>query len=322
MARALRIEYEGAYYHVTSRGVARHEIFFDEDGREAFLQRLLGAHERWGVVFHGYCLMTNHVHLEVATPHAGLSRAMQWIMHGHASYVNRRHRRVGHLFQGRFKSVLVEAETHLEELTRYIHLNPVRAGLVDHPGDYRWSSYRTYLGLEKRPPWLDVSRTLSRFGKTRRTQVRNYRAFVEADSPADPLRDVAYGAILGTGRFVAWVRERFLDRQGDREVSGLARARPGRSVAAIGAAVARAYGVDQSALCCRGRKLNIPRDVAIYLARQYAGVRLASIGEAWGGIGPAAVSLAHRRIAEQLTHDRPLRRAVRRLTDELLGRED
>ena len=115
----------------------------------------------------------------MASPEGPLSKPIQWLNQNHASYINRTYGRDGHLFQGRFKNAVIEAETHLHELTRYIHLNPVRAGMVEHPGDYRWSSYRDFLGLRKAPSWLLADVTLKRFGKTRREQRERYRAFVE-----------------------------------------------------------------------------------------------------------------------------------------------
>ena len=133
LARPLRIDYPGAFHHITTRGVARRDIFFDDEDRDVFLHQLAQAHERWGIVIHAYCLMTNHDHLDLQTPEGHLSRSLQWSNQNYASHVNRRYQRSGHLFQGRFKNVLVEAEAHLHELTRYLHLNPVRAGIVSAP---------------------------------------------------------------------------------------------------------------------------------------------------------------------------------------------
>ncbi len=166
MARPLRIEYPGAFYHITNRGVGRQDIFFKDYDRKVFLEKLEDLHEKWGIIFHGYCLMTNHYHLELETPGGELSRPLQWLNHVYAGYVNKEYKRVGHLFQGRFKSVLVEAEDHLHVLTRYIHMNPVRAGIVRRPEEYRWSSYRDYLGIRQCPKWLEVKKTLEMFGRT------------------------------------------------------------------------------------------------------------------------------------------------------------
>ena len=183
MARQWRVEYPGAVHHVTTRGVARGEIFFSDAGRLAFLSRLGEVCERWGLVVHGYCLMTNHYHLEVESPEGPLSKPLQWLNQNHASYINRTYGRDGHLFQGRFKSAVIEADTHLHGLTRYIHLNPVRAGMVKHPGDYRWSSYREILGLRKGPSWLSLDATLKRFVK-----FRGHRTYLLGSSARRGLR--------------------------------------------------------------------------------------------------------------------------------------
>ena len=318
MARPLRVDVAGGYHHVTTRGVGRQDIFGGDEDREFFLAKLGEAHERWGLVFHGYSLMSNHVHLEVETPRGELSRAMQWIMQTYATYFNRRHKRVGHLFQGRFKSALVEAETYFHHLTRYVHLNPVRAGLVNHPADYPWSSYRMYLGLAKSPRWLDTIPTLRLFGgQGRRQQVEKYREFVEAEMPQDPLRALMYGAVLGTQSFVEAVQRRLSGRKRDREVSGFSAARRRLRLCEIVALVEREYEVASESLWRKGRKGNEVRDVGIYLARQQGGISLSELGEACGGLGPSAVSLAHRRIAERIQSDEALRQKIKRLVEGL-----
>ena len=313
MARPLRIDHPGGYYHVTSRGVAQQDIFLDDADRETFLGLLASAHERWGLVFHGYCLMSNHYHLEVETPEANLSRAMQWVNQMYASSVNRRYRRGGHLFQGRFNSVLVEGESYLDRLTRYIHRNPVRAGLASHPGDYRWSSYREYVGLRKCPGWLAVSTTLGRFGGSVSEQRRKYREYVEESVGEDPLREMVFGAILGGQRFVEWARGHLERMREDGEVSGLAKARPRVRLEAILAMVQGHWESSEGEVVAKGRKRNEARDVAIYLAREHSGCRLGEIGSYFGGLSAAATSHAHRRIADRLRKSRPLRARLKEL---------
>jgi putative transposase len=327
VARPLRVGFPGAYHHVTARGVTGQDVFLTEEDRRVFLSGLGEAHERWDIVVHGYCLMTNHIHLELQTLRGELSRAMQWLLQRHATHMNRTHRRAGHLFQGRFKSALVEAESHLHELTRYIHLNPVRAGLVLRPEEYEWSSYRAYVGLADRPAWLDVASTLSRFGATRAAQIRWSRAFVGSGAPEDPMRRAAHGAVLGTPGFVERVRQALGERAADPEVSRLQEARARPSLATLFQTVARGYRVDAESLRRKGRRRNEARDVAVYLARRHGGIPLREIGEFVGDLGSAAVSLAHRRIAERLPCDPALRRRVAALEREAAaargaGRED
>lgn len=181
MARPLRIEFEGAFNHITSRGNLRDRIFFDDKDREKFLEILRRTKERYGYLLHAYALMENHYHLFLETPKANISQIMQNINTSYTVYINKRHKRFGHLFQGRFKGILVDKETYLIVLTRYIHLNPVRARIVKSPENYRWTSYREYMGTCKEETSLvDTAETLSYFSKTKNTAMKAYREFVEA----------------------------------------------------------------------------------------------------------------------------------------------
>jgi REP element-mobilizing transposase RayT len=197
MARPLRIEFPGALYHVTSRGNARQPIFLDDRDRLFFLDRLgeVVRTHRWRC--HSYCLMPNHYHVLMETPEPNLSRGMRRLNARYSQHFNRRHERVGHVLQGRFHAVVVERDTHLLELARYIVLNPVRAGLLAAAEEYPWSSLRSTLGVEPSPPWLDSARMLSGFGSRNR-----YLAFVReglaARSPWAALR----GHVLGSDGFV------------------------------------------------------------------------------------------------------------------------
>jgi REP element-mobilizing transposase RayT len=167
MARPLRIEFAGALYHVTSRGNERRAIFFSDDDRLAFLGILADVVDRFNWLCHAYCLMTNHYHLLVETADANLSKGMRQLNGVYTQYVNRTHQRVGHLFQGRFKGILVQRDSYLLELARYIVLNPVRAGMVSHPADWPWSSYRGTVGLEEPPAFLTTDWVVSAFGQER-----------------------------------------------------------------------------------------------------------------------------------------------------------
>lgn len=180
MSRALRIEFPGAVYHVTSRGNERREVFRDDEDRRLFLSTLGRTVARWRWVVHAYCLMGNHYHLLIETPEPNLSRGMRQLNGEYTQAFNRRHGRAGHLFQGRFKAVLVEKEGHLLELCRYVVLNPVRArGMrVQSPEQWPWSSYRATAGQECGPPFLDTSWVLARFGGKAPTAHKAYRGFV------------------------------------------------------------------------------------------------------------------------------------------------
>ncbi len=185
MARPLRIEFAGALYHVTSRGDRREAIFEDDEDRRVFLSTLAEVVERFNWICHVYCLMTNHYHLVVETPDANLSKGMRQLNGVYTQGSNRRHGRVGHLFQDRFKGILVDKESYLLELTRYVVLNPVRASMVAQPEQWLWSSYRAMVGEEASPKWLATDALLAQFGKTRPAARSRYRDFVTAGLGAD-----------------------------------------------------------------------------------------------------------------------------------------
>ncbi|MFB1490926.1 MULTISPECIES: transposase [unclassified Thiocapsa] len=206
MARPLRLEFPGALYHVTSRGNERRPIFLgDADtDRGTFLDTLSQTVERFNWICHAYCLMTNHYHLVVETPDGNLSKGMRQLNGVYTQHVNRTHGRVGHLFQGRFKGILVEKESHLLELSRYVVLNPIRAGMVATPEDWRWGSYRATAGLEAPAPFLTTDWLLRSFGDARAAAEAAYQDFVsagiDAHCPWDALKNQIF---LGSEAFVA-----------------------------------------------------------------------------------------------------------------------
>jgi putative transposase len=203
MSRPLRIEYPGAVYHVTSRGDARRPIYADDKDRLLFLDVLTSIVSRFHWLCHAYCLMNNHYHLVVETPEGNLSRGMRQLNGVYTQRFNRRHRRPGHVFQGRYKAIVVEKESYLLELCRYVVLNPVRARAVDAPDAFMWSSYRATAGLTDIPDCLTADWILAHFGKKRKTAQKHYREFVRAgeskEKPWDHLRGQIY---LGDDQFV------------------------------------------------------------------------------------------------------------------------
>lgn len=203
MSRPLRIEFPGAIYHVTSRGNARRRVFLDDEDRDTMLSTLTWVAERFNWICHAYCLMDNHFHLLVETAQPNLSRGMRQLNGVYTQRFNRRHRKVGHLFQGRFKAILVERDSYLLELCRYVVLNPVRAKMVKSPQDYAWSSYRPTMGLAPAPGWLAVDWVLGQFAKTTAAARHRYAAYVLAGiGRPSPWGAVQGQILLGSDAFV------------------------------------------------------------------------------------------------------------------------
>jgi REP element-mobilizing transposase RayT len=180
MSRDLRLEFPGALWHVTSRGNEQKDIFRDDDDRRFFLDFLGQAVERFNWILYQYVLMSNHFHLVIELTKESLSHGMKWLNGRYGQRFNRRHRRVGHLFHGRPKMKLVEKETYLLEVLRYVALNPVRAGMVDIPEKYAWGSHCSIVGLRESPSWLDVDRTLLFFAPEKAIARTCYQQFVHA----------------------------------------------------------------------------------------------------------------------------------------------
>lgn len=216
--RPLRIEFPGAVFHVTSRGNERKLVFRDDEDRYAFVAVLARAVARWRWIVHAYCLMGNHYHLLIETPEPNLSRGMRQLNGEYTQSFNRRHRRSGHLFQGRFHAVLVEKETHLLELCRYVVLNPVRARLAREPAEWLWSSYRATAGRAKAPAFLRTDWILAQFSPRRAARalyeefVARGRARGKGLAPA-----VRHGLWVGREEFGALIQEHLEKWSGVRE---------------------------------------------------------------------------------------------------------
>lgn len=205
MSRPLRIEYDGAVYHVTSRGNGQSDIYLSDADRESFLEVLKQVIERFAWVCHAYCLMSNHYHLMIETPKGNLSQGMRQLNGVYTQRFNRNHKRVGHVFQGRYKAILVEKDAHLLELCRYIVRNPVAAGMVKEVSDWQWSSYVATSAAETHSPFCYVGWVLEQFGGSR----RNYVEYVARASSDDaPFMGSGSSQVLGSDKFREGVQEK------------------------------------------------------------------------------------------------------------------
>lgn len=305
MARPLRLEYPGAAYHITARGNERSEIFLDESDYQQLLEQLRLARERHSLVIHAYVLMRNHYHLLIETPYGNLSQVMHLINSSYTGYFNRRHRRAGHLFQGRYKSLLVEKESYLLELSRYIHLNPVRAGFVKHPEKYRWSSYRTFVGSTEEE-WLCRALVWGLFSPAKEKAIKAYREFVEEalkNEIANPFAEPFARSILGSKGFVDEVQRIIENQSPGKEVPAMAGFKKQPGLAEIARLVAEYYGVEQESLGKVRQRENRSRKVAIYLARKHTGMTLKEIACYFGGMGHTGASQGINRLEKRRQQD-------------------
>lgn len=307
MARPLRISFPGALYHVTARGNAQQPIVRDDVDRSRFVERLAETSERHHVRCYAWVLMGNHYHLLVETPEANVSAAVHHLNGVYSQAFNRRHARVGHLFQGRFKSIVVERRVHLLELCRYVVLNPVRAGLVAHPSEWRWSSYRATVGEEPPPPWLEVDWVLAQFGRARPAARAAYREFVAAGihRGTSPWSAVRGQVFLGSEAFVAEARSR-AENAGDLEIPSTQRLAPTPELERLLSSVAEVYETEVAHVLRPARWPTEARQVAVYLARRAARLPLKTVAGRFG-MHYGAVSRAVRVLEERLAGDAALR---------------
>jgi REP element-mobilizing transposase RayT len=285
MARPLRLEYPGAVYHVTARGNAKQAIYLDDEDRARFLGLLAREVGQQGWRCTAYCLMDNHYHLLFETPEPNLVAGMKRLNGAYAQAFNRRHGRVGHLLQGRYTAILVDRDSHLLELCRYVVLNPVRAGLVERPADWRWSSYQATARARTdrsraAPAWLDVAWVLEQFGRTPTAARRAYRHFVaEGVVAASPWQDLRGGIWLGPEGF----RQRMQERLSKAAMANVpvAQRQPTRPRAEeVLEAVAAAYDLSRDDLLRRRDPAAFR--AAVYLLRRAANLSIKEVAGLFG----------------------------------------
>lgn len=302
MPRPQRIHYEGAVYHVTSRGNERRKIVSNDADRWLFVRTLAEMIKEHEILCHAWVLMDNHYHLLLETPSANLSSAMKHLNGIYTQKFNRTHHRVGHLFQGRYKDVVVDKNTHLQELCRYIVLNPVRAGMVKETKQWKWSSYRATAGLEKAEPWLEIFWILGQFGKNLRQAQKSYKRFVDEgvnkkDSPWDEAVSRLY---LGGETFLEKM-EGLVKGNKNLDIPKHQRRIVRPTPEAVLNRVAQSYKVRIADIQKPHSRNNEARDAAIYLLKTEAGLSAKAIGYKLGVI-PSAISnrwnLMKRRVAE------------------------
>ncbi len=313
MARPIRVEFADAVYHVTARGNERKAIYRDDQDRQRFLETVEQAHDRFGVVIHAYCLMSNHYHLLIQTPRANLSAAVGWLQTTYSVRFNRRHRRSGHLYQGRFKAHLVEADEYAQQLIKYIHLNPVRPKDKRRPvptdrkrelDAYPWSSHRAYAGRLKRPAslWLCLD-WLSYFGRTRRAAHVEYRRHIRqmfGQVVVSPWKELRPGGfVLGGEALWEKARELIGASEGQEEI------RWSRRADAVQVSRRVAWLAEQEA----------DRRVAMWLRVRLGGERMTEVAADYGYRDGSGVHQVVKRLEQRAGKDQALARRLQELTE-------
>jgi REP-associated tyrosine transposase len=319
MARPLRIQYRDAYYHVTRRGNDRRSIYREDSDRELFLEKLKASLEIYGVVLHAYVLMGNHFHLLVQTPKANLSEFMRHFYIAYTGAYNRRHKRVGHLYQGRYKAILVEGYIYLLELSRYLHLNPIR--IKPHKGKgfaeqrrvlekYRWSSLRGYLKASERESWVNYDEVLGQVGGSR----SRYRQFIDEgiekgyDTPWENLKGQV---VLGREEFVRKLKGKTNGKASSREQPSM-KVLEAVSPDEVLNKVSRALGVKAEELVGKRPARRDYRGLVMEMMYRHGRMGQREIGRRIGGLDYSTVSRERKRLREKMAVDRELNSLVQK----------
>ncbi len=311
MARAWRIEYEGALYHVLSRGNEKQNIVTNDDDRKLFLATVGEMAKRFEIDLFVYVLMDNHYHFLFRTNRANLCRSMQWFGATYTKRFNLRHNRSGHLFQGRFKNMLVQNNAYLLQLSYYIHRNPLRAGMVRRLADYKWSSYRAYAYSKRHQNWLNTKVILSQFINVK-DQHQAYRENIQKYSKEEQRvwENLRHGIFVGTEKFVRKIKKRYLPGVPHAELPHQKQIIKDVNIDMVLSKAAAILKCDMD-LCRESNRISqsvkADRDLLIYIAWQLGMVTNREIGEKFG-LTYSAVSQRVRVIKEMLSKDKELER--------------
>lgn len=315
MTRPLRIQYPGAFYHITSRGNEKRDIFMDKSDHLRFLFYLKTAFTRYKAVIHVYCLMNNHYHLLLETPEGNLSSILHYINASYTTYFNKKRDRIGHLFQGRFKSILVDKDSYALELSRYIHLNPVRAGCVIKPEDFEWSSFRDYISETKNSSWLNTKFILCYFNCGKQNNIKKYKEFVYEGIKrklVDPLKDTYGSIVLGKKEFLDRIKREYISKKEiNRDLPAINKLKKRHSIDQIKAITEKMLRVDTKE----------KRRISLFLCHQYSGKSLKEIGNAFGQISQAAVTQNSIRVRKRMKEDINLNNKIAKLEKIILNYE-
>ena len=312
MTRPLRIQYPDAWYHVMNRGISRIKVFNSSEDYHSFIELLKEASFLWKFRIAAYCLMSNHYHLLLQTPEANLSRCMRHINGIYTQYFNRIYKNDGPIFRGRYKSIVIEQDSYLLELVRYIHRNPLSSGLVKRFEDYAWSSHKAYISRGNEGNWLYKDFILSMLEGNKNKRHHAYINFMkQAESET---RKALYGKnilplLLGTKDFIDDIRRKYYDKAIKREMPQARELVLEKSRIEDAVTIIYELKVDDLLKSRRGN-YNEARNVAIYLIRQYTGATLKDIGVRFGMNSYSSVGSVILRTKQEMVKNKKLRQRV------------
>lgn len=317
MARPLRIQYEHAFYHITGRGNERKKVFFTKADYDKFKEYLKEAQERYGFILHCYVLMGNHYHLLGETPRANLSAIMHSINGAYTTYFNKKRNRIGHLFQGRYKAILIDHGSYLLGLSRYIHLNPLKAHTVEKPEDYVFSSYPSYISPDTKDI---VSRDLiwKMISPNKKKAPLLYRAFVEEAISIEhesPFKDLYAGIILGKKEFIKdSLKILKADQVGRVDTASRRSLKTSLTMEEIVEMISHNFSVSKEEII---HKKGLYRNFTLYVTRRSTGFTNKEIGRFFGNISYSAVTKACQRFEEAIKTDKKIRDNVARMEKQM-----
>jgi len=320
MSRPLRIDYPNAWHHVMNRARRGEDLFVDKADYQQFIDLLQETADLFNVNVAAFCLMPTHYHLMVQTPDTNLSRCMRHVNGVYTQRYNVRHGCDGTLFRGRYKSILVDADSYMLQLVRYIHQNPLKAGLVNHLDQYVWSSHKGYLSKAKKWNWLYKDFVLQMLTVQTNTQIRIYKQFMAQEHDEDLVRILNRKnppSMLGSEKFIAWIKDRFFKKKKDKEVPASRELAP--ELNTIISEVIRYYKIRPSTLRDVRRGIeNEPRDVAMYLIRSLRSEPLMRVGAGFGLNRYSSVSSVVMRVKTKLQEDRKFKNRLKCIENNIL----
>jgi len=314
MARPLRLSFEDACCHITSRGNRRENIFDTDKDKSVFLEKLNETFNRYSIVCYAYCLMDNHYHLFVKTPRANISQAMHYLNTSYSNWFKADHEIIGSVLQGRYKSILVEEDSYGIVLSAYIHLNPLRAGILEDLKEYKWSSYLNYVKDNKRAvDSLNSEFILAQFSGDTKDARRLYKKYViEHKDIKDPLKDSFKGIVLGSREYVSDVLEKISKLGKRREVPQTRRIDTITSDEII-KAIEKKYNIRKKDIMEK-KKGNILRKLSMHLIKKHTDLRLGQIGKIYD-MDYTAVSQSCSRFQREISRNKRLSKMIKEIED-------